>query len=242
MRALVSCASAAKWPCHPSYRPSGTVAELSMNATDLMRTKQSGSTSKPKFVWDDPLLLNEQLAEDERMVRDAAHAYAQDKLLPRVTDAFRHERSDPAIFPRNGRAGPARRDASGRVRRRRAELRLLWTDRARDRARRLGLPLDDERAEFAGDVSDLRLRLRCAAQEIPADARQRRIDRLLRPDRAEPRLGSGLDDRRAPNPRPAATSCRAPRCGFRIRRSPTCSSSGPRPTTASFAASSSTRA
>ena len=69
-----------------------------MNATDQMRTKQPGATSKPKFVWDDPLLLSEQLAEDERMVRDAAHAYAQDQLLPRVTEAFQHEISDPAIL------------------------------------------------------------------------------------------------------------------------------------------------
>ena len=49
--------------------------------------------SKAKFVWDDPLLLDDQLTEEERMVRDTAHAYAQDKLLPRVTEAFRHETS-----------------------------------------------------------------------------------------------------------------------------------------------------
>jgi glutaryl-CoA dehydrogenase len=61
--------------------------------------------SKPSFVWDDPLLLAEQLSEDERMVRDAAYAYAQDKLMPRVTDAFRHERSDPAIFREMGELG-----------------------------------------------------------------------------------------------------------------------------------------
>jgi glutaryl-CoA dehydrogenase len=63
------------------------------------------SQSKPSFVWDDPLLLAEQLSEDERMVRDAAYAYAQDKLMPRVTDAFRHERSDPAIFREMGALG-----------------------------------------------------------------------------------------------------------------------------------------
>jgi glutaryl-CoA dehydrogenase len=67
----------------------------------LRRSRQS----KPSFVWDDPLLLAEQLSEDERMVRDAAHAYAQDKLAPRVTDAFRHERSDPAIFREMGELG-----------------------------------------------------------------------------------------------------------------------------------------
>ena len=58
-----------------------------------------------RFHWDDPLLLNEQLTEDERMVRDAAHAYAQDKLLPRVTEAFRHERTDVEVFREMGAIG-----------------------------------------------------------------------------------------------------------------------------------------
>ena len=61
--------------------------------------------SDSKFVWDDPLRLNDQLAEDERIVRDAAHRYAQDKLMPRVTAAFRHETSDPAIFGEMGALG-----------------------------------------------------------------------------------------------------------------------------------------
>jgi glutaryl-CoA dehydrogenase len=63
------------------------------------------ASSKAKFVWDDPLLLGEQLTEEERMVRDAAHAYAQEKLLPRVTAAFRNETSDPAVFPEMGGLG-----------------------------------------------------------------------------------------------------------------------------------------
>jgi len=58
-----------------------------------------------RFHWDDPLLFNEQLTEDERMVRDAAHAYAQDKLLPRVTEAFRHERTDIEVFREMGAIG-----------------------------------------------------------------------------------------------------------------------------------------
>jgi len=63
--------------------------------------------SKPKasFVWDDPLLLNDQLTEDERMVRDAARAYCQDKLAPRVLEAFRHEKTDPSIFREMGEVG-----------------------------------------------------------------------------------------------------------------------------------------
>ncbi len=57
------------------------------------------------FTWEDPFLLEDQLAEDERMVRDAARAYAQDKLLPRVTDAFANEETDPGIFREMGEMG-----------------------------------------------------------------------------------------------------------------------------------------
>ncbi|WP_175656179.1 acyl-CoA dehydrogenase [Burkholderia ambifaria] len=61
--------------------------------------------SAATFHWDDPLLLDQQLTEEERMVRDAAHAYAQDKLAPRVTEAFRHERTDIEIFREMGEIG-----------------------------------------------------------------------------------------------------------------------------------------
>ncbi|OMG69977.1 acyl-CoA dehydrogenase [Burkholderia ubonensis] len=61
--------------------------------------------SAATFHWDDPLLLDQQLTEDERMVRDAARAYAQDKLAPRVTEAFRHERTDVGIFREMGELG-----------------------------------------------------------------------------------------------------------------------------------------
>jgi glutaryl-CoA dehydrogenase len=69
-----------------------------MNAPDR-------AAAKPVFHWDDPLLLEEELASDERMVRDTARGYAQDKLAPRVIDAFRHETSDPAIFREMGALG-----------------------------------------------------------------------------------------------------------------------------------------
>ena len=49
------------------------------------------TSSRPVFAWDDPLLLDDQLSEDERMVRDAARDYCQEKLLPRVREAFRNE-------------------------------------------------------------------------------------------------------------------------------------------------------
>ncbi|MBI5504356.1 MAG: acyl-CoA dehydrogenase [Deltaproteobacteria bacterium] len=57
------------------------------------------------FQWDDPLLLDQQLTGDERQVRDAARDYAQDKLAPRVLEAFRHESTDPAVFGEMGSLG-----------------------------------------------------------------------------------------------------------------------------------------
>ena len=58
-----------------------------------------------RFSWEDPLLLDQQLSDEERMIRDAAHAYAQGKLQPRVLDAFRNERTDVAIFREMGELG-----------------------------------------------------------------------------------------------------------------------------------------
>src|SRR5258706_3447233 len=63
------------------------------------------STSKASFHWDDPLLLEQQLGGDERQVRDAAHAYCQERLAPRVLDAFRPAKTDPAIFRGIGERG-----------------------------------------------------------------------------------------------------------------------------------------
>lgn len=57
------------------------------------------------FVWADPFLLDDQLTEDERMIRDAAAAFAADKLAPRVTDAYLNEAADPEIFRDMGAAG-----------------------------------------------------------------------------------------------------------------------------------------
>ncbi len=62
-------------------------------------------SSRPSFRWDDPLLIDTQLTEDERMVRDAARDYCQDKLAPRVLEAFRHEQTDPKIFAEMGALG-----------------------------------------------------------------------------------------------------------------------------------------
>ncbi len=57
------------------------------------------------FQWEDPFLLDQQLSDDERMVRDATAAYCQDQLMPRVRDAFRHEQMDVGIFREMGDIG-----------------------------------------------------------------------------------------------------------------------------------------
>ena len=57
------------------------------------------------FQWDDPFLLDQQLTDDERAIRDAAHAYCQDKLAPRVLEMFRHEKTDVSIFREMGELG-----------------------------------------------------------------------------------------------------------------------------------------
>ncbi len=57
------------------------------------------------FQWNDPLRLDDQLTEEERMIKDAAHDYCQGQLLPRVTEAFRHEKTDVAIFKEMGDLG-----------------------------------------------------------------------------------------------------------------------------------------
>ena len=58
-----------------------------------------------RFRWDDPFLLDDQLGEDERLIRDAARAFAQEKLLPRIVDAYANERVEPAVLREMGEAG-----------------------------------------------------------------------------------------------------------------------------------------
>jgi glutaryl-CoA dehydrogenase len=69
-----------------------------MNAPEKRRTKA-------EFKWDDPLLLDQQLTQDERMIRDAAHDYCQGKLAPRILEAFRKEQTDTKVFREMGEMG-----------------------------------------------------------------------------------------------------------------------------------------
>src|SRR5438876_5867426 len=67
--------------------------------------EKPGRKSKAAFAWDDPFLLNDQLDEDERMVREAARKYCQEKLAPRILNAFRTESTDANIFREMGELG-----------------------------------------------------------------------------------------------------------------------------------------
>src|SRR3712207_1011559 len=94
-------------PCHHRVKPGDDNVEPGLGRTYMTAVPQA----KPKeaapasFRWDDPFLLGEQLTDDERMVRDTARAYAQEKLLPRVIEAYREEKTDRAIFDEMGALG-----------------------------------------------------------------------------------------------------------------------------------------
>jgi glutaryl-CoA dehydrogenase len=68
-------------------------------------TKPKDAPAPASFRWDDPFLLDDQLSDDERMIRDTARAYAQEKLLPRVIEAYREEKTDRSIFSEMGELG-----------------------------------------------------------------------------------------------------------------------------------------
>lgn len=63
------------------------------------------SPSLGSFSWEDPFLLEDQLNEEERMIRDSAKAFAEDELLPRVTDAYLNETAAPELFQKMGEVG-----------------------------------------------------------------------------------------------------------------------------------------
>jgi glutaryl-CoA dehydrogenase len=73
-------------------------AESAMN-------KSNPATSWASFNWEDPFRLEQQLTDDERLVMDTARQYAQDQLAPRVQEAYREEKTDPAIFREMGELG-----------------------------------------------------------------------------------------------------------------------------------------
>ena len=73
--------------------------------TDKPKLKAKDAPDLGRFNWEDALRLDDQVTEEERMLRDAARAYAQEKLQPRVIAAYREEKTDPAIFREMGEMG-----------------------------------------------------------------------------------------------------------------------------------------
>jgi glutaryl-CoA dehydrogenase len=71
----------------------------------LPQAKPKDAPAPASFNWEDPFLLDEQLTDDERMIRDSARAYAQEKLAPRVADAYLNEQTDASIFREMGELG-----------------------------------------------------------------------------------------------------------------------------------------
>ena len=74
-----------------------------MNVTTPISAKDAPDLGR--FDWEDPFRLEDQLTEDERMLRDAARSFAETELAPKVIDAYREETVDPAMFKAMGSAG-----------------------------------------------------------------------------------------------------------------------------------------
>jgi glutaryl-CoA dehydrogenase len=70
-----------------------------------MSGQEKSGKSRAEFVWEDPFLMEQSLSDEEQMVLKTAHDYAQDKLAPRVRQAFREEKTDPSIFREMGELG-----------------------------------------------------------------------------------------------------------------------------------------
>ncbi len=82
------------------------MAETTAQTTPQTTPQTTHEATKPaQFEWSDPFLLESQLTDDERLIRNSARDYAQEKLMPRVIDANRHERFDREIIPEMGKLG-----------------------------------------------------------------------------------------------------------------------------------------
>jgi glutaryl-CoA dehydrogenase len=90
---------------HSSVYQHSSIQTFKQSSIQAFKELTMTHPAKAQFQWDDPLMLDSQLTAEERMIRDAARSYCQDKLLPRVTLAFRNETTDPAIFTEMGELG-----------------------------------------------------------------------------------------------------------------------------------------
>src|SRR6185312_1976970 len=74
-------------------------------AGQMIEDPRAPGAASARFDWRDPFLLEEQLTDEERMVRDSTRTFAAERLLPRVTEDYLQERTDPAIFKEYGELG-----------------------------------------------------------------------------------------------------------------------------------------
>src|SRR6266568_7131125 len=88
----------------PAIRQAARIAAWSPHPASW-RLQVSISHKAAPFQWADPLLLDQQITDEERMVRESAAAYCQERLAPRVLEAFRNEKTDPGIFREMGELG-----------------------------------------------------------------------------------------------------------------------------------------
>ena len=100
-----------------------------MTSDAITLTGPEMARAKPAaLVWNDPFLMDSQLSEEERMIRDTAHGYCQDRLMSRVVLANRHETFDRDIMTEMGDLGTARRYSTGEIWRCRSQLCGLRSD------------------------------------------------------------------------------------------------------------------
>ena len=130
-----------------------------------------------QFQWGDPFLLEDQLDEEERMVRDVARDYCQGKLMPRILEANRHESFDRDIYyemAELGMLGATLPEEYGG-----ADLNYVSYGLIAREVERVdsGYRRRHECAERLGDVPDLRIRYRGAASTLFAKVGDRRVDR-----------------------------------------------------------------
>ena len=76
-----------------------------MTSPNTVAHRRASPPTRPEFRWDDPLLLDPLLSHEERLARDNARAYCQEKLMPRIIEANRHERFDRDIYREMGALG-----------------------------------------------------------------------------------------------------------------------------------------
>ncbi len=157
-------------------------------------TPEEARARMADFVWEDPFLLEDQLTDEERMIRDTARAYAQEKLATRVLEANRHEIFHREIMTEMGELGllgPTIPEEFGGVGANYVSYGLVAREVERvDSGYRSAMSVQSSLVMhpiFAYGTEEQR------AKYLPKLA-TRRMGRLLRPDRAGPRLRPGVDD------------------------------------------------